>query len=85
MSDNNITLEGIANVIREELKPVNERLTAVEETLGEHTKLLRSHTDSLEKLLTKKKVKDDESTIRLARFERALKQVGEHLGLKLEL
>jgi hypothetical protein len=42
-----ITLENIIELLREELKPVNDRLSSVENILTEHTKILNTHTAAL--------------------------------------
>ena len=83
-----ITLAGIAKVIREELKPVNEklhsmdtRLTAVEKTLNQHTTMLDSLTKDVKILLDEKTV----SAHRVERLEQWAQQVGPKVGVKLEL
>ena len=83
-----ITLVGIANVIKEELKPVNEKLAENSKILSNHTAILNTHTTCLQMLLSKKKVKDDNKTIETFRFDRLekwAKQAGGKIGLKLEL
>lgn len=83
-----ITIEGIAKVIREELKPVNEKLAKQEEILNRHTDILNSHTASLEQLVTKKSTKADENIVethRVDRLEKLGQRVGAHVGIKLEL
>jgi septal ring factor EnvC (AmiA/AmiB activator) len=84
----NITLENIAELLRDELKPINTRLTTIEETLAQHTKTLDIHTKALDTLLSKKKTKEEEKIISADRFDR-LEQwaslVGKKLGIKLEL
>jgi uncharacterized FlgJ-related protein len=80
-----ITLEGIAKTVEALLK---QELDPIKETLAKHTELLNSHTASLEKLLTKKKSKDDENTVAVSRFDRLEKWAqlaGEKIGVKLEL
>ena len=77
----NVTLEGIAELLKQELGPIKT-------TLAEHTELLNSHTTSLETLLSAKKTKDDENTVSVHRFKRLedwAEQVGKQLGIKLEL
>jgi hypothetical protein len=57
------------------------RVTTIEKTLSQHT-------SALEKLLTKKKTKDDENTVSAERFKRIedwAVQVGQKLGIKLEV
>lgn len=84
----NITLEGIANVIREELKPVNERLDKVESMLGTIETIQNQHTAALTQLLTEKKNKEEEKLVFAERFDRLehwAQQVGLKLGIKLEL
>lgn len=49
----NITLENIAVLLREEFKPVNTRLSTIEQTLVQHTKTLDIHTKALDTLLSK--------------------------------
>ena len=84
----NITLEGIANIIREELKPVNERLDKVESMLGTIETIQNQHTAALTQLLTEKKNKEEEKLVsaeRVDRLEHWAQQVGLKLGIKLEL
>ena len=84
----NITLENIAELLREELKPVNTRLSTIEQTLAQHTKTLDVHTKALDTLLSKKKDKDEEKTVSVERFdnlEHWATLVGKKLGIKLEL
>jgi len=57
------------------------RLTEVEKTLS-------AHTAALDQLLHKKKIKDDERTVSVERFDRLehwAQQVGQKLGIKLEV
>ena len=84
----NITLEGIANVIREELKPVNERLDKVESMLGTIETIQNQHTAALTQLLTEKKNKEEEKLVSAERFDRLehwARQVGLRIGIKLKL
>ena len=84
----NITLDGIAAVIREELKPIKKTLAEQGVILAEHSKILNTHTTALDMLLTKKKTKDEENIVsaeRFKRFENWAQQVGLKLGIKLEL
>ncbi len=84
----NITLEGIAAVVREELKPLNKRLEKVEVRLGAIETTQIKHTTALDSLLIKKKTKDEEKLVSSERFERLenwAQQVGLKLGIKLEL
>ena len=72
----------------EDVTTITTKLTAVEETLAQHTETLSTHTQSLAALLTKKKTREDEKTVSVARFDRLEKwagQVGVQLGIKLEL
>jgi tRNA threonylcarbamoyladenosine modification (KEOPS) complex Pcc1 subunit len=80
-----ITLEGIAAVIHEELtmelNPIKERLGNVEQTLAQHTTVLDSIAKDLKTL-------KDEKTIaasRLDRLEHWAQQVGRKLGIELEV
>jgi hypothetical protein len=84
----NITIEGIAQVIKTELDPVNTKLSSMEGTLAQHTKTLDTHTKALDILLTASKNKTDANTVssdRFSRLERWAEQVGQKLGIKLEL
>ena len=77
----NVTLEGIAALLKVELDPI----TA---TLAEHTKTLALHTSALETLLTEKKNRDDNKTVedgRLEYLEKWAKQVSKNLVLSLAL
>jgi hypothetical protein len=77
----NITLGAIAELLKTELKPINE-------TLAQHTELLNKHTTMLDGLATDVKTLLDEKTITVHRFERLehwAQQVGQELGIKLEL
>ena len=79
MSD--ITLEGIAKVIQEELKPVNARLDAIETTLAQHTTALDNLATDVKTLLHEKTI----SAHRFERLEHWAQQVGEKIGIKLEV
>ena len=84
----NITLKGIAQVIKTELEPVNTKLEAIEETLAQHTKTLDTHTKALDTLLKSRKNKLDENAVAAERFTRLelwAKRVGQKIGVKLEL
>jgi hypothetical protein len=59
----NITLEAIAELLKTELKPVNE-------TLAQHTELLNRHTTMLDGLVTDVKTLLDEKMITVHRFDR---------------
>ena len=86
MSD--ITLEGIAKVIKTELEPVKEDIADIKETLAQHTKTLGTHTTALDMLLKAYQTKQDENVVSVDRFTRLelwAKQVGEKLGIKLNL
>ena len=84
----NVTMEGIAALLKEELEPINTRLAAIEETLSEHTETLSQHTAALDLLLRERKNKSDNETVSAHRFERLeqwAQQVGLKLGIKLPL
>jgi len=79
-----ITLGGIAEVIREELKPVNRRLDSVESRLAS----VESSVSLLDGIAKDVKTLLDEKSISAARFDRLEKwarMVGEKIGVKLEL
>ncbi len=76
-----VTLEGIATLIHEELKPVNTRLENIEKTLNQHTDALSGLATDVKTLLGEK----DGSVERFERLERWAEQVGQKLGIKLEL
>jgi hypothetical protein len=79
MSD--ITLEGIASLLHEELKPILE-------TQAEHTKILARHTDTLVTIASDVKDLLDQKTVtdhRLERIEHWAQAVGQKVGVKLEL
>ena len=83
----NITLEGIAEVIREELKPVNERLDKIETRLSNVEQTVNLHTAALEQLLTEKKNREDNKTVsdgRLEYIEHWAKQVSQKLGIEFK-
>lgn len=63
-------------------------LDPIKKDLKEQCAILDTHTKALDQLLTRKKTKDDENTVSAARFDRLehwAKQVGEKIGVKLEL
>lgn len=64
----NITLEGIARVVKVELEPLNTKLSDAQETLAHHTKTLDAHTKALDTLLSVRKKKSDENTVSSERF-----------------
>ena len=77
----NVTLEGIANLLKEELKPININLAAIEETVNNHTTVLDGLAKDVKKLL-------DDKTVSAARFDRLehwAQLVGQKLDIKLEL
>ena len=77
----NVTLEGIANLLKEELKPINIKLAAIEETVNNHTTVLDGLAKDVKKLL-------DDKTVSAARFDRLehwAQLVGQKLDIKLEL
>lgn len=83
-----IALEAIAAVIREELKPINESLAEQTQTLAQQSEILNRHTTALDGLAKDVKTLLDEKAITMHRFERLehwAQQVGQHLGIKLEL
>ena len=82
---NNITLEAVAKVVEEVIKT---ELQPVKDDLADVKTIQRSHTDSLEKLLTKKKTKEDEVVIaasRLDRLEAFCKSAAKQLNIKFDL
>ena len=84
----NITLEGIAEVVKVELEPVKTELAEVKTIVTRHTEILDNHSAALEAMLKQKKNKEDEAAIAAHRFERQerwAQKVGENLGIKLEL
>ena len=84
----NITIEGIASLLSEELKPINTRLNTIDTRLESIDKTLNQHTSALDQLLTAKKNIDDEQTVSVERFVRLehwAQQVGKKLGIELEL
>lgn len=73
-----VTLEGIAALLKVELDPIRK-------TLAENTKTLTQHTAALEQLLTEKKKRDDNKTVstgRLDYLENWAKQVSRKLGVQ---
>jgi hypothetical protein len=75
-----ITLEGISQVIREELKPVKE-------TLAEHTRVLESHTTALDGLAKDVKTLLGDravTTHRIESVEKVVKELAIKAGLKLD-
>jgi len=83
-----VTIEKLETLFDTKLEPINSKLTAIEETLAQHTRTLDVHTSALDKLLKNKQTKEDEATISAERFDRLEKwaqQVGRKLGIKLEL
>jgi hypothetical protein len=80
----NVTLEGIAGLLKVELEPIKDTLAEHTKTLTEHTKILSLHTQALDKLLTEKKNKDEEKTVRDSRLDNLeiwAKQVSQKLGI----
>ena len=74
----NVTLEGIAALLKVELDPIRE-------TLAEQTKTLALHTAALETLLTEKKTRDDNKTVKDSRIdylEKWAKQVSRKFGIE---
>lgn len=84
----NITLEGIAEVVKVELEPVKIELAEVKTIVTRHTEILDNHSAALEAMLKRKNNKEDEAAIaahRLNVSEKWAQKVGENLGIKLEL
>jgi hypothetical protein len=84
----NITLEGVAEVVKIELEPVNTSLVAIEEVLAQHTKTLDTHTRALDTLLKERKIKSDEKDVsvdRLTNLELWAKEASKKLGIKFDL
>lgn len=77
----NVTLEAIAGLLAEELKPINTRLDAIELTLGRHTTMLDGIATDVKDLLDHK----DVTNHRLERLEQWAEKAGTKIGLKLEL
>lgn len=79
-----ITLEGVAAVIREELKleldPISSRLDNVENTLNQHTDLLDSIAKDVKILLDDRII----TTHRIERMEKVVKELALKAGLKLD-
>jgi hypothetical protein len=81
----NITLEGIANVVKVELEPISETLVEHTNILTEHTKILSKHTGALDQLLTEKKKKGDNKMVaddHLEYLEKWAKQVSQKFGIE---
>jgi hypothetical protein len=77
----NVTMEAIASLLSEELKPIDTRLDTIEKTLNRHTTILDGLSKDVKTLL-------DEKAITMHRFERLehwAQQVGQQLGIKLEM
>lgn len=77
----NITLEGIAELLKTELDPISADIGQIKQTLEEHTTALANLATDVKTLL-------DEKTISAARFDRLEhwgQKVGEKVGIKLEL
>ncbi len=84
----NVTLEGIAEVIRIELEPIRTDIKAVQLELSDVHKIVNNQTTSLDTLLTEKKNRDDNKIVevdRIGRLELWAKQVGNRLGITIEL
>ena len=81
----NVTLEGIAALLKVELKPIRETLVEHTKILTEHTKILSMHTAALDQLLTEKKNRDESKTVgdgRLEYLEKWAKQVSQKFGIE---
>jgi len=63
------------------LAPVNTKLSAIEETLSQHTTMLDGHAKDVKTLLDEKSV----TAHRFERLEKRAQQVGQKLGIKLEV
>jgi hypothetical protein len=77
----NVTLEGIASLLKEELKPINARLESIEATQAKHTTNLANLATDVKKVLDEKTV----SAKRFDRLEQWAQLVCEKLGIRLEL
>ncbi len=83
-----LTLKAIEDLLDTKLEPIDTKLSAIEETVTAHTATLASHTDTLDavakdiKVLLQAKVVTE---YRLERMEHWAAQVGNKLGIKLEL
>lgn len=76
-----VTLEGIAALLKEELDPIKNTLT-------EHTQILSQHTTALVGIAADVKSLLDHKTMtdhRLERIEHWGQEVGQKVGVKLEL
>jgi hypothetical protein len=76
-----VTLSAIEQLLDLKLEPINIKLTAIEE-------IVSGHTATLDALARDVKVLRDEKAISVTRFERLehwAHQVGEKLGIKLEV
>ena len=83
-----VTLEGIAALLKVELEPIRETLDEHTRILSEHTEILSQHTAALDELLTDKKNRVNNEAIIAHRFERIehwAQEVGPKVGVKLEL
>lgn len=76
-----ITIKAIEQLLDAKLEPINTRLGAIEETLGGHTTALANIATDVKNLLDHKTVTEH----RLERIEHWAQQVGQKVGLKLEL
>lgn len=84
----NVTLEGIAALLKEELKPIHQTLQEHTETLARHSDILSEHTAALEILLKDKERRTDNNTVvsrRVERIEHWTQEVGQKVGIKLKL
>jgi hypothetical protein len=80
-----ITLAAIAKTMETVLK---QELDPIKTTLAGHTELFNQHTTLLDSIAKDVKILLDEKTIaaaRLARLEKWAQQVGEKVGVKLDL
>lgn len=77
----NITLEAIASLLSEELRPLNARMDNIETELDRHTQMLDGIAKDVKTLLDHKTVTDH----RLERVEHWAEKAGDKIGLKLQL
>ena len=76
----NVTLEGIAALLKEELEPIRE-------TLAEHSQILSQHTAALVEIAADVKTLLDHKTLtdhRLERIEHWAQEVGPKVGVRIE-
>jgi hypothetical protein len=76
-----LTLEAVAGLLTEELRPINTRLNAIEETLGKHTTMLDGLATDVKTVLERQTITDH----RLERLEHWAEDAGTKIGVILEL